>query len=71
MNLVEIQVTVFELTRYIGALWTDGRMDEQTDRQTDGRSRQQYPFGPKGRGVKKNNPNFSPEHLSHLVFNTY
>ena len=50
MNLVDIRVTVFELSRYIGALRTDGR----TDGQTDGRSRRQYPFGPKGRGVKLN-----------------
>ena len=35
MNLVEIRVTVFELSRYIGALWTDRQMDGQTDRQTD------------------------------------
>ena len=35
MNLVEIRVTVFELSRYIGALRTDGQTDRQTDRHFD------------------------------------
>ena len=30
MNLVEIWVTVFELSRYIGVLRTDGRTDGRT-----------------------------------------
>ena len=51
MNLVEIRVTVYELSCYIGALRTDGQMDRRTDGQTLCR---QYPFGLKGRGVKMN-----------------
>ena len=31
MNLVQIRVMVFELSRYIGELRTDGQMDRQTD----------------------------------------
>ena len=35
MNLVEIRITIFELSRYIGALRTDGQMDIQADAADD------------------------------------